>query len=144
MTGTRRLRLADLSVPMFWRMQQHQDEMLREFSLLTIGQQRPSAPAVPARLLALVEGLRARYAGERGLLFETMRAAAERREETATVEVDVPTEAADHVAATLAAYEEADAYCRAGDHLLTLATPDDVAAYRRWVAEEIVRQLSSA
>ena len=40
--------------------------------------------------------------------------------------------------------DEADRYCRQGRHLLTLATPDDLLAYRRWYLREIAEQLAGA
>jgi hypothetical protein len=38
--------------------------------------------------------------------------------------------------------DAADDYCRAGQHLLTLAAPEDVVAFRRWYLGEFVRQPS--
>ena len=40
--------------------------------------------------------------------------------------------------------DEADDYCRDGEHLLTLATPDDVRLFRDWYLGEMVRQLDGA
>jgi hypothetical protein len=40
--------------------------------------------------------------------------------------------------------EEADDYCRAGQHLLTLASSDEVVRFRRWYLVEMVRQLDGA
>ena len=36
---------------------------------------------------------------------------------------------------------EVDEFCRAGDHLMTLATPPEVVALREWVLEELTRQI---
>ena len=40
--------------------------------------------------------------------------------------------------------DEADAYCAGGQHLLMLATPDDLLAYRRWYLGEFTRQAEGA
>jgi hypothetical protein len=40
--------------------------------------------------------------------------------------------------------DEADEFCRRGEHLLTLATPDDLLMYRRWDLGEFVAQLAGA
>lgn len=37
---------------------------------------------------------------------------------------------------------EADKYCRAGQHLLTLAAESDVTRYRQWYLQEFVRQVA--
>ena len=47
--------------------------------------------------------------------------------------------AAQHLGAML---DDADEYCRAGQHLLTLATPPDLKRYRQWYLGEFVRQLA--
>ncbi len=38
--------------------------------------------------------------------------------------------------------DEADDYCRAGQHLLTLVTPPEALAFRRWYLGEFVRQIA--
>ena len=36
--------------------------------------------------------------------------------------------------------DETDRFCRASEHLLTLASPPDVRAYQDWILGEFVRQ----
>jgi len=38
--------------------------------------------------------------------------------------------------------DEADAYCREGRHLLTLSTPPEALAYRRWYLLQFVDQVA--
>jgi hypothetical protein len=38
--------------------------------------------------------------------------------------------------------DAADDFCRAGQHLLTLATPPELVRYRRWYLGEFVAQLA--
>ena len=40
--------------------------------------------------------------------------------------------------------DEADEYCRRGNHLLTLATPAEELRFRRWFISEFVDQLRGA
>ncbi len=53
----------------------------------------------------------------------------------------MPPQIADAVRHLGAVFDEADAYCREGEHLLTLATPPDALAYRHWVLEEFIAQI---
>ena len=40
--------------------------------------------------------------------------------------------------------DEADEYCRAGRHLLTLSTPDDIRTFRSWYLLQVRDQLAGA
>ena len=40
--------------------------------------------------------------------------------------------------------DEADAYCREGAHLLTVATPPEELRFRRWFISEFVVQVGGA
>ncbi len=40
--------------------------------------------------------------------------------------------------------EEADAFCRDGQDLLTLATPDDCVVYREWYLSQVIDQVAGA
>jgi hypothetical protein len=40
--------------------------------------------------------------------------------------------------------EEADAYCSAGDHLLTLRTPPGPLFYRQWYIAQLVEQIAGS
>jgi hypothetical protein len=41
-------------------------------------------------------------------------------------------------------FDEADDYCRAGEHLLSLATPPESLEFRRWFLGEFVNQIAGA
>ena len=41
-----------------------------------------------------------------------------------------------------AIFDEADAYCRSGEHLLSLATPPDALRFRRWFLGQMVDQIA--
>lgn len=132
--------LREVPVPLFWQLQRHQEEMVREFALIDIDRARGGAGAVPARLLEIVTELHGQYAQQRGVLLDELEAAADRGDETVTVRVEFPTAAADVIAAACATYEEADDFCRSGD-MLTLAASPELRAFRRQLCEDIIAQL---
>jgi hypothetical protein len=138
----RTVTLPDIDVEVFWRMQRHQDDMLREFALIAMDREDGGSLDVPARLLDIVGSLHQRYASPRSALLDRLEQAAEEGRSQVTVVVELPAAAAADVAATCRAYEEADAFCRRGD-LLTLAAAPDVAALRDRLCATIVAQLTS-
>jgi hypothetical protein len=139
--------MLQLPVQVWAASQEHHDELLREFALMTAGHddREAEAPPVPVRLLRLVEGLTGSYAGsseeQRARLF----AAAARGDEVMEVlEFSLP-EAAGPACVQLAQMlDEADDYCRAGRHLLTLATPEELRLFRSWYLGQVREQLSGA
>lgn len=135
--------VVDLPVALHVRAREHTDGLRREFRLLAeYLRQQGRTSVVPTRLVDLVQGLSATYGGftsEQRDLVE--RAIAEGRE-SLTLTFRVPAQAADAARALGAILDEADEYCRAGDHLLTLAAPPDVVAYRRWYVRQFVDQIA--
>jgi hypothetical protein len=137
--------MLQLPVQVWAASQEHHDELLREFTLMSAGleDRDGEAPPVPVRLLRLVEQLTARFAGssdeQRGRLF----AAAARGEEVIDeLEFALP-EAAGPACVELAQLlDEADEYCRAGRHLLTLSTPDELRVFRSWYLGQVRDQLA--
>jgi hypothetical protein len=137
--------LLRLPVPVHARAQEQAEALNREFRL--ISERRQQAPAdddVPARLQQLITVLTSRYSG----LTTTQEDELEDAIAAGTPEIDltfrVPPSAAEASVALGAMLDEADDYCRAGKHLLTLATPPDLVAYRRWYLGEFVRQVGGA
>jgi hypothetical protein len=138
--GTRRLELLALSVADFFDMVEHHEAMRREFALLAVGA-REQGEDVPARLLALGREIRSRFP-ELGRFREVVGAARERGEQRIDVELSVPAELAGWAQDYVRAFEQADEYCASGA-LLTLASPDAVVRFRRWLATEVAAQLRS-
>jgi hypothetical protein len=125
------------------RAAEHGEELQREFVLIAEGLQRGDQHGdMPRRLLALVDNLQGRYSGftvdQEDLLDHAIRSG----QPTLDLTFHVPADAADAALALAAMLEEADEYCREGKHLLTLATPADLVAYRRWYLQEFVDQIS--
>jgi hypothetical protein len=134
------VRIVGLPVPLHVRTAEHTDELMREFTYLRAQSDDPSAPTVPARLLDLVEELGGRYSGfTAGTQAELEAAIAEGRP-TVDLAYQVPRDVAPASSHLRDLLDAADDFCREGEHLLTLASPDDVVAYRRWFLDEFVRQ----
>jgi hypothetical protein len=131
-----------LPVPIHVRTSEHTDELMREFTYLRAQSDDPTAPTVPSRLLDLVDELGGRYSGfTAGTQAELDAAIAEGRA-TVDLEYRVPADVAAACEHLLDLLDAADAFCRDGAHLLTLASPDDVVAYRRWFLDEFVHQVN--
>lgn len=123
------------------RAQEHYDGLMREFTLLAIGQQAGQVHHVPARLLDLVARLTAQYANASAAPDAVREAAVERGDRSVDLTYRTPVEARAATRALQAMLAEADEYCRAGDELLTLAAPADIAAFTDWYLEEFLHQL---
>lgn len=142
----RTVELRQLPVDVWVQAKQHNDELVREFTLMTTAtaHQQPAEPHVPARLITLIDALRQAYGGGADERDARLFAA----HEAGVVEVDVvlelPPAAADGVTALGALLDEADEYCRQGQHLLTLATPPEIVRFRRWYLAEVATQLRGA
>lgn len=138
------IHLLELPVPLAARAQEHFQELLREFTLISSDSSGSGEDGehVPARLLQLVDVLTQRYGG--------MNTAAEDRLEDAIAQgrpviddhvLEVPSPAGPGAQALSAMIDEADEYCRQGQHLLTLAASPELAAYRHWYLGQVVSQL---
>jgi hypothetical protein len=139
--GLRTVRIVGLPVPLHVRTSEHTDELMREFMFLRAQSDDPEAPTVPARLLDLVDDLSGRYAGfTAGTQAELDAAIAEQRP-SVDLEYRVPADVGEACVHLRDSLDAADDFCRQGEHLLTLASPDDVVAYRRWFLDEFVRQV---
>jgi len=139
------VRLLGLPVAVQARAQEHTDELTRELLLIAEQmRQQGDHAGLPARLVALIEQLTGAYSAFTGeqerQLADAMATGVERIDLTYSVPADV----ADAAKALEDILEEADEYCRAGQHLLTLPTPPDLVRYRRWFLEQFVDQVVGA
>jgi hypothetical protein len=134
--------LLDLPVPLAAEAQEHFQELLREFSLVA-GDGSGSAEHVPARLLKLIDVLNRQFAGANSAAEERLEAAiASGQLVIADHVLELPEEAGPAAQSLGYMIDEADAYCRNGQHLLTLATPARTVAYRHWYLGQVVDQLA--
>ncbi len=137
------VRLIGLPLPIHARAQEHGDALTREFRLIAghlAEHPADGGPAVPRRLVELVTALSQRYSGFTVEQEDAIEAAIAAGTPSIDLTFLVPASAAGAATALGAMLDEADEYCREGKHLLTLATPPDLVAYRRWYLDEFVRQ----
>ena len=136
------LRIVGLPVPVHLRASEHGDELMREFALIAAGSADGAGnTGVPARLTALVDELRGRFAGFTLQPETELAEAAALGADSIDLEYRLPPEAIQAAADLGAMLDEADDFCRRGD-LLTLATPPEPLAYRRWFLGEFARQVA--
>jgi len=127
------------------RAQQQADELIRELTLVGEGlRQRGNVHELPSRLVELVEQLTHTYSAFTVEQEDQLADALDRGVPTVDLTYRLPASVTDAVQALSDILDEADDYCRAGEHLLTLATPPDLVAYRRWFLDEFVRQAAGA
>jgi hypothetical protein len=136
------VRILGLPLRLHARAAEHGEELQREFTLITQGRQRAhDSTEIPARLLALIASLQGTYSGFTAEQEDVLDRALQSGAATLDLTFRVPATAADAALALGALLDEADDYCREGKHLLTLATPPDLLAYRRWYLGEFVDQI---
>lgn len=140
--GLVEVRLLRLPLEVWQRTQEHVDGLLREFALMA--QDDEARLATPGRLLDLVQQLTAGFGGFSEAQVVAMVDALERGETEIDLRYAVPPAAAGAAQQLGDMLDEADEYCRRGDHLLTLATPEEELRFRRWFISEFVDQLGGA
>jgi hypothetical protein len=134
--------LLQLPVPLAARAQQWFEELMREFTLMHAGTAEAAHREVPARLTEMIDTLTTRFAGLNDDARNRLDAAIDRRDLVIADHVmHLPHDAAAASIGLGAMLDEADEFCRQGQHLLTLAEPAEVRAYREWYLAEVVKQL---
>ena len=137
--------LQQLPVPLWAKAQQGSDELLREFALAAAQADDDQAHHLPGRLTQLMETLSQQFDGVSTAQEQQLFAAAEAGQDVIEDLVfQVPAIAAPASRELGAMLEEADEYCREGQHLLTLAAPEDVVRFRRWYLWSFVTQIEGA
>ena len=136
--------LLGFPLDVYQRAQEHADGLIREFALIAQDRQGDNAVSLPARLIAIIDTLTTRY-GAIGSGPESARdAAIDRGERVMDLHYRVPPSVAEASRLLGAVFDEADEYCLAGEHLLTLASPPEALAFRRWFIDEFIRQIAGA
>lgn len=126
----------------FERAQEHADGLIREFTYIAQSREAGQDEDVPARLLAIVEELTSQY-GSFSVGPDSERdAALDRGESAIDLKYSVPPAAAGAAAHLGQIFDEADEYCTAGAHLLSLATPPEAVRFRRWFLAEFDAQIN--
>jgi hypothetical protein len=136
------VRLLSVPVRLRGRSMQHGEELVREMTL--IAQHSPEqGHTLPTRLVELAHDIRTNYGALTAAADEAYEEAVARGDEVIDeIVYRVPASLGPFIRHLIEMLDEADAYCRAGEHLLTLATPAELRAYRSWALSEFERQLA--
>jgi anti-sigma B factor antagonist len=129
--------LRHLPLAVLNRATDHNLTLMRELALVHAADETGTAPA---RLLWLSHHLDDQYAAFNAEPRETLQRAIEGDQSHIDMTYEVPAHAAEAAAELGAALDEVDEYCRQGD-LLTLVTPAEALAFRRWLLGEFVAQI---
>jgi anti-anti-sigma factor len=132
------VRLLGLPVAIHDEVDQHMQALNREFELIRRGEQDTSI--LPHRLLALIDELDGRFGGFGEEPSEALAAAVERGDKSIDLTYRLPAPVGEAARLLGELLDEADTYCRAGEHLLTLVTPPECRRYRHWFLREFERQ----
>ena len=139
----RSVHLLALPVPLAAASREHFEGLMREFALIAAAEE--DNDHVPARLMELVTTLTRQFAGANTAADQRLEDAIDSGQEVIDDHVlELPAAAAPASQALADIIDEADDYCRRGEHLLTLAFPPVLDAYRRWYLGQVVDQLGGA
>lgn len=135
------VRLIGVPVDLQQRAQQHSEGLMRELTLIAEQlHQHEAVGELPVRLVMLVDRLSQQYAGLSEEQEQQLEEAFASGAETVDLTYRLPPSAAPAARDLGQMLDEADEYCREGRHLLTLATPPDLLAYRRWFLSQFTEQ----
>jgi anti-anti-sigma factor len=116
---------------------EHHDALMRE---LTLVRASTSTESLPQRLLALVEELRDRFDRFSTEPRSAVESAFRLGDDYIDVTYHVPRDSGEAATRLSELLDEADDYCRQGEHLVTLAASPLTVAYRHWLLDEFERQ----
>jgi len=120
------------------RQQQYTNDLIREFQLLTLGDQT-LRHGVPGRLLDVAADFVVKYGTYSEAIMAEREAALARGEIAIDATIPLLSNTPELVGSVRTLLGEVDAFCRQGA-LLTLSVPGDVAALREWTMTEMLRQ----
>jgi anti-anti-sigma factor len=138
------LELLNFPVERFERALQHAAGVQRELDVLRVDAE--AAGHVPRRMDEVFADLDSRFTGYRATM-DTLGVLIEQGTEHADVIIPILGEGEERASAIEALrdlLDEVDAYCEAGDQLLTVVTPPDLLEFRRWLFDEVIGQLRGA
>lgn len=118
---------------------EHHDALMRELSLIRAS---TSTESVPQRLIAVTNELHDKFGRFSVEPRSALESAFRQGDDYIDVTYYVPRDTGEAAARLSTLLDEADEYCRSGEHLVTLATPPVAVAYRRWLLDEFVGQLA--
>jgi len=138
--GLVEIRIVGLPIELYVEASRHHEELRREFLLIASSASGGESSKVPARLLALIQDLEQRFQAFTAEPQTALSDAVEKQAPSVDLVYRLPAEVGPAAAEFDVLLDEADAYCREGATLLTLATSPEALAFRRWFLQEFVRQ----
>jgi anti-anti-sigma factor len=138
------LELLNFPVDHFRRAQEHAAAVQRELDVLRVEGSR--AGRLPRRSDEIIADLDSRFTGYRATM-DNLESLVAQGADHADVVIPVrgdPEEVAVAVQALAALLDEIDAYCEAGDQLMTIVTPADLREFRTWLFAQVIGQLRGA
>jgi hypothetical protein len=133
------IRLCQVPATILRRASEQYDGLFREFRLI-IERDPAAGNAVPGRLLELADELATRFSGFTRASDNELQGALAGDCETIDLVYRLPVEAGAASGSYDQLLDEADAYCRAGRELLTVAPSADAVALRKWLLGEFIHQ----
>jgi hypothetical protein len=133
------VRIVGLPLDVYKAAAEHFDELKREFELLRM--EDDVVESIPNRLLEVSDRLSTRYSRFTTSPNEIRDQALRHGDKAVDLDYKVPSSARDACIELEKLLDEADEFCRSGEHLLTLAASPEVVSFRRWFLTEFVRQI---
>jgi hypothetical protein len=141
----RTIHIIGLPIAVQARAQEHADELTRELALIGAQlRQEGNVRELPAVLLTVIEQLSHQYSGFTVEQEQQLADAMARGDETIDLTYRVPASVGAAAQTIGDVFDQADVYCSSGQHLLTLATPEDLVTYRRWFLSQFTDQVDGA
>lgn len=134
------IRLGDVPTDLLLAAKNHVDGLMREFTLAMSGARSGSSSPLPGRLADLLRTVTTRFAEPREAIRRLALAAAASGAPRTTLDLELSATSAEAGDAYLTALEEIESYARAA-RLLTLQSPPQHVAFRRWYVRSLVDQL---
>ena len=119
----------------------HVEDLLREFEIIDLGH-HSGAARVPREVHEVTRRILDGYREQRQAAWQQAEAASKAEVDRLDIELSVPVEAADAAEELAVLFDEADDLARRGV-LLTMPLEPRLAGLRRWMTEELVRQVRS-
>ncbi|WP_018637850.1 SpoIIE family protein phosphatase [Parafrankia elaeagni] len=134
------VRLGDVPTDLLLAAKNHVDGLMREFTLAMSGARNGSSGPLPGRLADLLRIVTTRFAEPREAIRRLALTAAAGGAPRTTLDLKLSATSAEAGDAYLTALEEIESYARAA-RLLTLQSPPQHVAFRRWYVRSLVDQL---
>ena len=132
------VRILSVPIDIYLEAENHNDALMREFSLIAADRSNDS---VPARLLELGGEVRRRFGGSTLESRSQVDDALADGRVTVDLTITVPRVAWDVLTRLSEMLDEADRFCEAGD-MLTLSSSPRVRNFRRWYQQQVLDQVS--